>query len=57
MILPLFPSREVIEVGDIFRRSYSDDDSINKAESFFERTVGDRVITESTRKSETMDFS
>jgi len=50
MIFLSFPSQEVIGVGDIFRRFYSDDDNINKAESFFERTVGDKVIMESTRK-------
>lgn len=46
-----------IEVGGIFRRSYSDDDNINKAESFSERTVGDREYTENIRNSEKMDFS
>jgi len=59
MIFPPFPSQEVIGVGDIyiFRRFYSDDDSINKAKSFFRRTVGDKVIMKSTRKNEKMDFS
>lgn len=35
----------MIEVDDHFRRSYSDDDNLNKASSFFsERTVGGRII-------------
>jgi len=56
MIFPPFPFQEVIVVGDIFRRFYSDDDSINKAESFFERTVGDKIIMESTKKNEKNEF-
>lgn len=48
----------MIEVDDHFRRSYSDDDNLNKAASFFSvRTVGGRIIiVRNTKKKQETDL-